>query len=123
MDDLQNKIEQLLNDPAALQQLKNLGAMMGLDVPQPPPAAPEPEPPSAQSGFNPSGIMGSSELLAVITRVMPLLQKLNSEDETTRLLNALHPFLSEDRRARLEQAKRMIQLFKILPLLKNSGIL
>ena len=73
-------------------------------------------------GLNPASLLGNADLMSGIARVLPLMQNLNRDDETTRLLEALRPFLSEDRCEKLERAKQMIRLLKILPLLKNSGI-
>ena len=129
-NNFQDKINQILSDPSAMEQLKSLGAMMGLDTSQPPPAPSSPPPPvsppstpvPSAGGFNPASLMGNADLMSAMSRMLPLLQSINSDDETTRLLEALRPFLSTERRDKLEKAKQMIRLFKILPLLKNSGI-
>ena len=135
-NNFQDKINQILSDPAAMEQLKSLGAMMGLDTSQTPPAPQTPSPPPAPppvslssvpaapalGNLNPASLLGNADVMSSLARVMPLMQNLNSDDETTRLLEALRPFLSDERRDKLEKAKQMIRLFKILPLLKNSGI-
>lgn len=138
-NNIQDKIGQILSDPEAMEQLKSLGAMMGLDTSQMPtggsppasvPQMPNPPPPPAASspsalmtgGFDPASLFGSADLMSGMARVLPLMQNLNREDETTRLLDALRPFLSSDRWEKLERAKQIIRLLRILPLLKNSGI-
>ena len=43
----------------------------------------------------------------------------NEENDSTRLLNALRPFLSEKRRVRIDGSIRLLSLMRILPLLKG----
>ena len=64
----------------------------------------------------------SDGTLDAILKLMPILASINQEDEKTRLLNALRPFLKEERRKKLDEAIKMMQLFKLLPLIKSQGI-
>ncbi len=150
-NNIQDKIGQILNDPEAMQQLKSLGAMMGLDTsnmsaPQNNNVANRQMPNLAQlgnmfansnqtppqqnfnplssqsSGFDMSSLLSNQEAITTIARVMPLLQNMNADDETSKLLDALYPFLNGERKTKLEKAKKLLKIFKILPLLKNSGI-
>ena len=50
------------------------------------------------------------------------MQSMKTDDDTTRLLNSLRPFLGADKQHRLDQAERMLKLLKILPLLKDNGL-
>lgn len=56
--------------------------------------------------------------------VASLLSKMQSrgDDDNTRLIAALRPLLSEKRRRRADDAIKILQLFEILPLLKDSGV-
>ena len=58
-----------------------------------------------------------------MSALMPLLGSLKSEDETTRLLDAIRPFLSEERRLKLDKAKKLIRIMRLLPLLREADIL
>ena len=51
------------------------------------------------------------------------MQSFKSDDDTTRLLNALKPFLSEDKRQKLDRAEKLIKLVRMIPMLRESGIL
>ncbi len=143
MDDLSGKIAQLLSDPKTMEQIKGLSQMLG--------GANNPEPPnnsnsqkqevksesnnnnnnsfnnSSNSNANPlAALTGSSvspELLQSVMKIAPLLSSINKEDETTRFIYALKPMLSKSRQKRLDEALKMLQLMKILPLLKGSGFL
>ena len=52
----------------------------------------------------------------------PLLGSLREETPGTQLLRALRPLLSPARQERLDQAIRLLQLTRVLPLLKSSGL-
>ena len=62
------------------------------------------------------------DLTQAILRMAPLLGSLREETDGTRLLHALRPLLSPSRRQRLDQAVRLMQLMRVLPLLKSSGL-
>lgn len=62
------------------------------------------------------------DLTQAILRMAPLLGSLREETDSTRLLHALRPLLSPSRRQRLDQAVRLMQLMRVLPLLKGSGL-
>lgn len=59
--------------------------------------------------------------MAAIASIMSKLGQ-SRDDERTRFISALKPLLSEKRRRRADEAIKMMQLFEILPLLKDSGI-
>lgn len=122
MDDLQEKISQILSDPQALEQIKGLGGMLGLNTNNSN-NNPLPPQPQQQKSANPlEGLLGDDSL-GMITKMMPLLSSFKQEDDSTRLLAALRPFLSEPRQKKLDEAKKMLQLIKLLPLIKKTGIL
>ena len=59
--------------------------------------------------------------MATIASVLGKLGQ-SRDDERTRFIAALRPLLSEKRRHRADEALKMMQLFEILPLLKDSGL-
>ena len=65
----------------------------------------------------------SPEMLQSILKIAPLLSSVQQEDDNTRLLYALRPFLKPHRQKRLDESANMMRMFKLLPLLKGSGIL
>lgn len=129
MDDLQNKINQIMSDPEALKQVQNLGEMLGLanggsnaSAAPPAPAPQVSAPPAPAPGPDLTSLLGGDGL-AGITKLMPILQSIKQEDETTHLLLALRPFLSEPKKKKLDEAKKMLQMLKLLPLLKNNNLM
>ena len=102
MSEMQDAINQILSDPEAMKQVQSLGEQLGLSKPQP-----KPEP----------------EGLGALTKLAPLMNSFSADDEVSRLLEALRPFLGEEKRRRLDQAARLMRLIKVIPLIKDSGLL
>ena len=117
MDDLTQQLNSILGDPQKLQQLQSMAGALGLGGAPPEAGAPPPTPPPAPL---PSLDPGSLQL---VSRFAPVLSQLHQEDDSTRLLQALRPLLSEERRQKLDQAMKLLQLFRLLPLLRGSGLL
>ena len=61
--------------------------------------------------------------MAALTRLLPLLSGMGQDNEDTRLLQALRPYLHGPREQRLDEAVRLLRLAKLLPLLQEQGIL
>lgn len=76
-----------------------------------------------QSGLAAGNSLLGGEALASVAKLAPLLSSLNSDDDTTRLLDSLRPFLGSAKQKKLDEAKKMLRLLKILPLIKSKGIL
>ena len=72
-------------------------------------------------GANNSGMNG--DLLSMAVKMGPILGALRQEDDSTRLLRALRPMLRPARQKKLDEALKLLQLLRALPLLKQSGIL
>ena len=147
MDNLNEQINQILSDPQSMQQLQSMASALGLGnnqqqaAPPPVPAAP------AAGGIDTSALMGmlntlggagpaaappapaqpalggvTPELLQTVSRLAPLLSQVNREDDSTRLLQALRPLLSERRQRKLDEAVKILQMMRLMPLLKDSGL-
>ncbi len=119
MDDLSAKISQILSDPQALQQIKGLGEQLGFpntfNEPQVNEHKEELQPPM-NTGFSP-------DVMSMLTKLAPMMNSMNGEDDTTRLLKALRPFLSDERKKKLDEASKLLKMMKLLPLIKDFGIL
>jgi len=69
-----------------------------------------------ENGFSP-------ETLSMISKIAPLLSAVKEEDPSTKLLQALRPLLNEKRKNKLDESMKIFKIIKILPLLKEKGIL
>lgn len=122
MDDLSSKINEILSDPQALEQIKGLGEMLGLSNTS---EKPEKPPKPAQSSDNMlSALTGgiSPDMLSLFSKIAPLMSNISKEDDTTRLLYALRPFLSDGRKKKLDEASKILKMMKLLPLIKETNI-
>jgi hypothetical protein len=116
MDDIAEKINSILNDPASLEQIKTIAGMLG---------GAQSQEAKAQSPIPTSTSSASSAVpdLASIMQFAPLLNMFKAEDDTTRFLSALRPLLSAERQKKLDEVIKILRLIKLFPLIKSSGIL
>lgn len=109
MDDLSEKLSEILNDPEAMRDIAALASQLGVDAPgihKEEEKRPDPKPPADNT---------AAQLMALA----PMLGSMKQEDDTTRLLDAMRPFLSEERQQKLDKAKRLIKVMKLMPLIKD----
>lgn len=121
MPDIQDKINEILSNPEALRQVQSLGEQLGLSgysTEKPKPQKP-PEPKNELS--LPTDFL-NDDMAKSLFKILPAIKSVGCEDDTTRLLNALRPFLSCEKQEKLDKAEKMLKLFKILPLLKDINI-
>lgn len=113
MSELQDTLRQIMSNPEAMRQVQSLGEQLGLNAASLPsaPPAPVPAPPDKTGG----------DMLSAFSKLAPLMRA-PQNDETAALLNALRPFLSEEKQERLRHAQRLIGLMRVIPLLKDSGL-
>ena len=57
----------------------------------------------------------------MLIRMLSLFETLNQPDDNERFLLALKPLLREENRTKVDSAIRLLKLFTILPLIKDSG--
>lgn len=119
MDDFSQKIASLLGDPETMEKIKGLSGMLsgGSATQTKPPSSSPPAVTASQSNGFPS------ETVGMMMQLAPLLQSVTQEDDSTRLLKALRPFLHEERRAKLDEAVKMLGIMRLLPALKGMKIL
>lgn len=115
MDDLGEKLAEILNDPESMNRVRALAEnLLGSEkVGQ--------TPPKQEQSF-PFGTMPDSEQLK---NIMGIISGLNasSDDNRAGLLLALKPHLSENRRSRVDSAVKILKLIELLPLLRDSGLI
>lgn len=52
-----------------------------------------------------------------------MLSAARQEDDRIRLLKALRPLLGEERQKKLDESIRILQLMRMLPMLRETGLL
>lgn len=110
MDELSEKISQMLNDPASMEQIRSMASSLF--------SGDEP----AQGGGNVQG--GDDGILdpAMLMKVAGILKR-NVDDDRAKLLFALRPHLSAERQKRVDKAVKILKLVSLIPIFKEQGIL
>lgn len=111
MDDLEQKLGAVLNNPQLMQQIMTMAQSMGASSPQPQ------EPKQPEQATLPPLDPGMLSKLAGLS-------KQSSIDRNQQaLLKALGPYLSKDRISRLERAMRAAKMAKLAGSFLGSGLL
>lgn len=141
MDDLVSKLQEILGSEEGMQKLKNVAEMLGVGNALPDSSADNTQ--TSQGGFDLSALSGllggsndsaqtqaadagSSGLgidIGTILKLQQVMSAFHNEDDNTRFLQALRPLMREDRRHKVDEVLKMMKLFSLIPLLKESGIL
>ena len=58
----------------------------------------------------------------MLIKMLALFEAFNQPNDNERFLLALKPLLREENRAKIDSAIRLMKLFTVLPLLKDSGV-
>lgn len=148
MDDIGSALGAILGNPQTMQQIMSLASQLGLGEGAPPPAAapaaqaalqpayaPQNPPPPPETGaFIPAmgagpeagnGAAGAAPGgldITALSRVAQMMGSLNARDQNVELLLALKPHFGEKRRKKVDDAIRIMQLIRLLPALKETGI-
>ena len=119
-DALTEKLRSVLSSPDSMAKIQALAGSLGMgdlpfSLPEPSgdaggkPSGPEP-PPAAPA--LPSGLDTS-----LLTKLAPLLNGVGKDNQDTRLLRALRPYLHGEREKRLDEAIRLLQMAPLLQML------
>lgn len=109
MSELEDKLNSLLSDPAGMAQVMQLAQQLSSTMGQstPPPAEKQ------ESGGNLGSILGGIDP-GMIAKFLPLLQALSADQShSAQLLNALKPYLKEEKQAKVERAARLARLITV----------
>ncbi len=120
MDDMSQKLMSLMNDPEIMSKIQGLSGLLSQDSKQEQINPPEPKPPEPLPKLNEQ--MLPLDMMGTMMKIMPIINSMKEEDETTRLLKALRPFLSEARRKKLDEGIRLMRIMRMLPLLKGTDM-
>ncbi|MBC8610542.1 Uncharacterised protein [uncultured Ruminococcus sp.] len=135
MDDLLSKLQGILSSEEGQQQLKSVAEMLGMDGEnnsQMPDlsqlsgmlgGASQPKQEEAPSSGAENKLDLSGLDLNMLMQVQKIVSSMNMEDNNTRLLQALKPHFSDSRQQKIDKAIRMLQLFSLLPMIQESGLL
>ena len=116
MDDISEKLAEILNDPDSLNRVREMAENIlggnSQKAEAPPPAA----------DF--SSLFGGDIDPVQIGKIMSVMSRLKNDrdDNRAKLLLALKPHLSAPRREKVDTAIKLLKLIDLLPLLRESGM-
>lgn len=115
MSELEEKLNALLSDPNSMAQVMQMaqqlsGAMGEQKAATPPPPPPPPvQPPIPDLGAALGGLDPK-----LLEKLLPLAGELGTENSAAmQLLNALRPFLKEEKQGKIERAARLARLIHV----------
>ena len=118
MEDLAQKLRAILSDPESMRNLSELAAMIKEPDESPETGTQTTESEVASKPDQTAPDFDFSKLIAV-GQALSVVQ----QNETTALLQALKPHLSEARAKRTDQAIRLLHLYAAAGILRENGIL
>ena len=113
MDNLGDILNSVLSDPETMAKLKETARQLGLDG--------ETAPPPTETAGQTSPTANASDLVSAVGQLAPMLGKLQQDDDMSRLIHALKPFLSGNRLKKAEEADKIMVIMRLIPLLQNYG--
>lgn len=107
MDDIMEKLNDILSDEESMKQLSELAQMITQD----------------NSGNSDDSASGSFPDAGSLMKLAGLAGSVSGNNKNTALLLALRPHLSAERQKRLDKAVRMLKLLDIMEAARESGLL
>ena len=119
MEDLAEQVKNILNSPEGQKQLQNIASMFGGNGGTEGTGSALQAQSAAQENVTEAVPEIDVNMIANISRMM---KNMNTNDKNTQLLLALKPHCSELRQRKVDRAVKMLRLFSMLPLLRQSGL-
>ena len=115
MAGFEDQLNSILGNQAAMNQIMALAKSLSGEQPAPPPQE-DPPAPAAEEPAAPdlSALLGQIDPGMLQAGMDVFRQVQSAEDRNAALLNALRPFLKEDRQARLDRALRIARTAKLV---------
>lgn len=114
MDELGEKLSQILNDPDSMNRVRAMAESLlsGKE---------EKAEQEEKTGFLGGEGIGAEEMEGLVK----LFSRLNSSelDNRSRLLMALKPHLSDEKQKKVDSAVKILKLLELWPLIKDSGLI
>ena len=142
MDDLMNKIQNVLNDEESMKQIKEFADMLTADnVGQGEQGGQSEAPQSPQNmvfsqllqslgGVSPPAESKPAQAtqtggldIAKLMKIQSIMQSASKPDKNIQLLLALRPLLKEENQVKIDRLIKIFKLFAVYPALKESGLL
>ena len=109
MDEMEEKLGSILNNPQMMQQIMSMAQALGQSAPEKPPE--QPAAASPQPDID----------LSMVQKLAGMGRQSGIDANQQALLKALSPYLSRDRVGKLERAMRAAKMAKLASAFLNSG--
>lgn len=123
VDGLEDKLQQILNDPQSMAQILSMAQSFGLQPPEPsraPDAPPKPGQPPKPPSPPPKPPQLDPRMLQTLTQLMQQAQQSDGKQEA--LICALKPFLAPERREKMDRAMQIARISHLAGFaLRNYG--
>lgn len=125
MDDLMGKIQEMLSDEESMKQISELAQMFSSSDNTETKSSESPSKPDNNRNGLPGGIAGLGMGDFDFTKILKVQEIMNkaSNDKNAEFLLALKPLLREERQSKVDKAVKMLKLFTVWTVLKDSGLL
>lgn len=123
MAEFEDKLNSILGNQEAMSQIMALARSLSGEGGEPSPAPEEPEGGEERAAPAPdlSALMGQLDPQMLQTGMEILRQVQGTEDRNAALLNALRPFVREERQARLDRALRIARMSRLIRAVMERG--
>lgn len=124
MDDIMNKLGEILSDPESVKQITELAQMFMSETTDNKNSSPE----NSENGDDKNDSENSGGLfsgidLSSIMKIQEIMGAVSGKDKNSELLLALKPHLSPEKQKKADKAIKLIKLLTIWNFIKDSGIL
>lgn len=124
MDDMMNKLGEILSDPESVKQITELAQMFMSETTDNKNSSPEnSENSDDKNDSESSGGLFSGIDLSSIMKIQEIMGAVSGKDKNSELLLALKPHLSPEKQKKADKAIKLIKLLTIWNFIKDSGIL
>ena len=117
MNDISEKISELLGTQEGIRQIAEMAQQLGIDPSQLDGILGGEVPPKKEK---PPQDMFDGINVETLLKVQQIMNKMNSNNNDTALLDALKPYMSPQRCKRIEDAKSIMKLMQIIPLINSE---
>ncbi|MDD2362311.1 MAG: hypothetical protein PHH84_05065 [Oscillospiraceae bacterium] len=114
MDDLAQKISELLGSPDGVQKLQAAAASLGMLTENKAESSAQPVSAVLPAASETAGGISGGDL-EVLKRLAPLVSGFKQDSNDTLLLKAIRPYLQDERRKRVDDAVKIMHMLKVLP--------
>lgn len=124
MDNMMNKLGEILSDPESVKQITELAQMFMSETTDNKNSSPEnSENGDDKNNSESSGSLFSGIDLSSIMKIQEIMGAVSGKDKNSELLLALKPHLSPEKQKKADKAIKLIKLLTIWNFIKDSGIL